>query len=207
MFWEGVNTLVAKARQGDGPALDLLCRLAQPYLLRLAQKMLGPGWPDKSVSDLTQETWVRAWQSIGDFEGADNDADTGAMLRAWLARTMKNVWHNQMRFDNAQCRMPEFGIVSLKGATASQSSQAGFDPPVSDPSPSENMRRDERQVLLERAVARLPDSSDRDIVRLRFFEGLAFAEIGQRLQRDESTIRYRLQRILEFLGAELKDLL
>ena len=207
MFWQGVCNLVDRARQGDTDALNDLCRLVQPYLLRLAQKVLGPGWPHKSISDLTQETWVRAWQGIGNFRGADNDEDTGALLRAWLAQTMKNVWHNQLRFDNAQCRNPSTGfVVALEGGTANDTSRAGKDPPVTDPTPSEYMRQKEQLVLLERAVGNLTDECDRDIVRLRFFDGLSFGQIGERLGRDESTIRYRLQRILEFLGDELKDL-
>lgn len=203
MLWDGVRTLIGKARLGDRAALDRLYALAQPYLLRLAQRVLGPGWPEKSVSDLTQETWLRAWQGIGDFQGAESDADTGALFRAWLARTMKNVWLNDRRHDNALCRRPPAGIVPLAG---DDSAAPGHDPPGGDGTPSENVRRQEQRQLLERAVADLPDPADRDVVRLRFFEGLSFAQIGQRLGRDESTVRYRLQRILEFFGEKLKDL-
>jgi DNA-directed RNA polymerase specialized sigma24 family protein len=47
---------------------------------------------------------------------------------------------------------------------------------------------------------------DREIVRLRFFEGLSFPKIGERFGRDESTIRERFQDILQKLAQELKEL-
>lgn len=203
MLWDGVTALVARAKQGDTEALERLYRLAQPYLLQLAQRTLGPGWPEQSLSDLTQETWLRAWQAIGDFQGADNDADTGALLRAWFARTLKRVWLNQIRYENAQRRKPTAGSVPLTSCTP-DSSGSGLDPAASDPTPSENVREQESRSLVERALEKLPDAADREIVRLRFFEGLSFAQIGERLGRDESTIRYRLQRVLDFLGDELK---
>jgi RNA polymerase sigma factor (sigma-70 family) len=202
MLWEGITALIANAKGGDAEALERLYRVVQPYLLRLAQQTHGPGWPDKSVSDLTQETWLHAWRALDQFHGADNDADTGALLRAWFARTMKNLWLNQRRNDQAQRRMPAAGIVSL--TRPEDTSGAMHDPAARDPSPSTNVREKEGRELLEQALARLPDSVDREILRLRFFEALSFAQIGARLGRDESTIRYRLQRALEFLGDELK---
>jgi RNA polymerase sigma factor (sigma-70 family) len=203
MLWDGVTALVARAKQGDTEALERLYQTAQPYLLRLAQRTLGPGWPEQSLSDLTQETWIRAWQAIGDFQGADNDADTGALLRAWFARTMKRAWLNQIRHENAQRRKPTAGLVSLMDHVP-EDSRPGLDPAATDPTPSENVREQEGRFLLEQALEKLTDSSDREVVRLRFFEGLSFTQIGERLGRDESTIRSRLPRVLDFLGTELK---
>jgi RNA polymerase sigma-70 factor (ECF subfamily) len=201
MSWDGVHALVQQAKQGDREALARLYGMAQPYLLGLAQKLLGPGWPNKSVSDLTQETWMRAWQGIHNFHGAAGDADTAALFRAWLARTMKNVWRNDVRFANARCRKGPAGGVpfdpdcDLPGQPCSR-----------DLTPSENLRWEEQRSLVRQALGKLPDPGDGEIVRLRFFEGLSFPEIGKRLGCDESTVRYHLQRILEFLGRELKGL-
>jgi len=113
------------------------------------------------------------------------------------------VWLNQIRHANAQRRKPAAGLVSLTNRTPADS-QPAPEPAATDPTPSENAREQEGRFLLERALEKLPDSSDREVVRLRFFEGLSFAQIGERLGRDESTIRSRLQRVLDFLGNELK---
>jgi RNA polymerase sigma-70 factor (ECF subfamily) len=205
MQWEGVHQLIRQARAGDREALDRLYVLAQPYLLRLAQRLLGPSWPHESVSDLTQDTWLHALQGLGGFEGAANDADTGALFRAWLARTMKNARLNDVRFDAAKCRRGPLGTVPLDPAEPGDSSPGG-DPPGRDQTPSENVRRQEQRTLIQQALHKLSEPDDWEIVRLRFFEELSFAEIGKRLGRDESTVRYHLQRILEYLGEELKGL-
>jgi RNA polymerase sigma-70 factor (ECF subfamily) len=201
MSWDGVHALVQQARQGDRDALARLYALAQPYLLGLAQKLLGPGWPNKSVSDLTQETWLRACQGIHDFRGALGDEDTAALVRAWLARTMKNVWRNDLRFASAGRRKGQENSIPL---------EPGCDLPGQpcspEPTPSENLRGSEQRSLIQQALHKLPDPGDVEIVRLRFFEGLSFPEIGKRLGCDESTVRYHLHRILEFLGRELKGL-
>jgi len=207
MPWEGVRTLVESAKSGDKHASESLYALAQPYLLGLAQKLLGPSWPNKSISDLIQETWLRAWQFIRDFKGADNDADTAALFRAWLSRMMKNIRLNDIRFDNAKCRQHPAGLVSLAQASPDGVSHSAIDPPGSDPTPSQNLRNKEQLLLLEEAIKKLPNPSDGEILRFRFFHGLSFCEIGERLKRDESTIRYRLQQILDILGSELRELL
>src|SRR5581483_12094933 len=97
MQWDGVHELVGKARAGDREAADRLYALARPYLARRAADLLGPNWPEKSISDLIQETWLRAWKAIARFEGGGDDANTGALFRAWLATTMRNIWLNELR--------------------------------------------------------------------------------------------------------------
>jgi RNA polymerase sigma factor (sigma-70 family) len=205
MSWDGIRSLIDSAQRGDPEAATRLYALAQPYLLTVAQKLLGAGWPHKSSSDLTQETWLRAWQAIRDFRGAATDADTAALFRAWLARTMRNARLNDVRFDAAKCRRHPDGIVPLADGAAGDSTPAA-DPPGRDPSPSFNLHAEEQLRMLEAAIRKLPNPGDEEIVRLRFFQGLSYTEIGTRLRRDESTIRYRVQRILQFLGAELTEL-
>lgn len=201
MEWAGVRELVERARNGDAAAVERLYALARPYLLALAQKLLGPGWPHKSISDLMQETWARAWKGLPGFTGAESDDDTAALLRAWLARTMKNVRLNEARFDAATCR----GGPLLQLPLGRASDSVGSDPPARDATPSEAARQDERLDLVRRALGELP-TADAELVRLRFFDGLSFDEVGQHVGRDESTVRHHLQRILKRLGGELKGL-
>ena len=60
-------------------------------------------------------------------------------------------------------------------------------------------RTDER-ARLEEAIARLP-SPDREVVRLRSFEGLAFGEVAERLALpDQAAARYAYRRGLRSLG-------
>ncbi len=69
MLWDGVHALVQRAKSGEREAVDALYRLTLPYLCRLAQKLMGPGWPDKSVSDLIQQSWLRPGKGFRAFRG------------------------------------------------------------------------------------------------------------------------------------------
>ena len=104
MKWEGVHVLVQAAKAGDTAAVGKLYQMVQPYLLRQAKKLLGPAWTHQSVSDLTQGTWVRVLKGISSFDGGGDDANTGALLRAWLLKTMKHVRCNDIRFETCQKR-------------------------------------------------------------------------------------------------------
>jgi RNA polymerase sigma factor (sigma-70 family) len=202
MHWSGVHVLVHKAQQGDRQAMDCLVALARPFLLRQAQKLIGPSWPEKSISDLTQQTWIRAWTHIASFRGGNDDANTGALFRAWLQTIMTNVWRNDIRRPQ-----PRVGLAP-SGGTDSSTSQAGLaNVPAADPTPSAYVRQDEQRAVLQQALDGLPEVA-RQIVQLRFFaqEKLSFAEIGERLGCDESTVRYHLDRILKDLANQLKGL-
>src|SRR5438552_1718220 len=49
MSWDGVYALVEAARTGDPDAWTDLHALVQDYLLGVAQKLLGRGWPHESA--------------------------------------------------------------------------------------------------------------------------------------------------------------
>src|SRR5438270_7953899 len=114
--WDGVHDLIARAKAGDGQAWGALHKMAGPYLLNKAQRLLGPSWAHESVSDLTQEAWQRIVTGIVGFEGGKDDLQTAPMFRAWMRRTLKNAHANRLRAGQAQFRNPPSGKISLDGA-------------------------------------------------------------------------------------------
>ena len=74
MQWDGVHALVERAKQGDKQSWAQLCLLAEPYLIRRAEKLLGPGWRQRSVPDLVSKTWLQALQGLDSFVGGKDDA-------------------------------------------------------------------------------------------------------------------------------------
>jgi len=54
----------------------------RPRLEQLAQSHS----PNQSVSDLVHDAWLRAWQKLDQFQGAQDEAHALAMFRAWLAQ-------------------------------------------------------------------------------------------------------------------------
>ncbi len=118
---------------------------------------------------------------------------------------MKNVQHNDVRFHNALCRNSPMDVVRIGTPGGDDSAYHAPEPPGREATPSTDMRQVEQRERIEQALLALDDAADADIVRWRFFDGMSLAEIGQRLGRDESTVRYRLQRALDGLGEQLRD--
>jgi len=168
---------------------------------------LGADWPEQSVSDLLQGTWLRAWEGLGSFRGGTNDEETTALLRAWLGQTLRNVHSNDRRARNTKGRKPPPGMVSLNGAALADSTKTtGFDPPAHASTPSANARTKERASTIRDALERLSDPKDREIILLRFFEGLSLAQIARRLQMSYDEVRERFHKSLRRLEPSLKEL-
>jgi RNA polymerase sigma factor (sigma-70 family) len=201
MLWNGVDALVRRAQQGDETAWQPLFALVQPDLLSCAVRSLGPGWPGQSVSDLTQDTWVRAWKALGTFTGGNDDAQTGAMLRAWLGQTMKNVWRNDVRAAGAQRRQAPAGTVAIDGPTADSSALPGR-----DPTPSTPLHHADRQRRVGAALEQIADAIDREIVRRYFFHGDSLTAIAGQLGVSLDRVRLGFHRSLELLRPYLDDL-
>jgi DNA-directed RNA polymerase specialized sigma24 family protein len=97
MQWLGIHALVQRAKTGDRRAWEELDALVLPYLLNLADRLLDKTWPYRSSSDLLQDVRLRAWQNLHQFQGGDDDLQTGILFRAWLARIMRNCHSNGRR--------------------------------------------------------------------------------------------------------------
>jgi RNA polymerase sigma-70 factor, ECF subfamily len=208
MQWDGVHGLVQRARAGDQEAWDRLVVMVQPYLLQTAHGLVRTNGPDRSYQDLTQETWIRAWRGLHDFRGGGDDAQTAALLRAWLRSILKRVASNIHRADTAQRRKMPPGTVRLDGARAGDSTgHVGTTELAADAStPSANLRAEECRDRIGEALARLADPKDREIVRLQFFEGLSLTRIAERLGLTLDEVRGRFHASLRHLEPWLRDL-
>ena len=103
----------------------------------------------------------------------------GRPVRPWLARVLRN-----RAYDNRQT------------TRRSRAREAAADPPAEIPSGEQFQVS--RQLLEE--IAELP-ATDRELVMLRYWEGLTAAECAARLCRPSSTVRTQLQRAI----ARLRD--
>jgi len=84
---ESDQDLIERARAGDGPAFGVLVRRHHKSIFRLSLHMLR----DKAeAEDVTQETFVRAWQSLARFEG-------NSQPYTWLYRIAVNLSLNVIR--------------------------------------------------------------------------------------------------------------
>lgn len=104
---------------------------------------------------------------------------------AWIATTIRNVAAKRLR-GAGRLRQREQAAALPEGLPSSAELAA---------------RLDLEQVLLQ-AVSALP-IGEREVVQLRYFEGLATPQIAAALALGESTVRARLQRAVASLRARL----
>jgi RNA polymerase sigma-70 factor (ECF subfamily) len=204
----GFGDLLARARAGDPAATEELLARVRPWLTQLARQHADPRQADASASDLVQEAWLRAWQKLDQFQGAADEAQALAMFRAWLARIVTRVGLNSMRDGDAQRRRPPGKLLRLDvhRADAAGDAAAALDPSAAGPTPSAGAQADEQSRLVHEALDRLTDPLGRDIVRLRFFEGLSLRQAAERLGLNHETARQRYHAALGRLQQDLDEL-
>ena len=69
------------------------------------------------------------------------------------------------------------------------------------------MGLNERLRAVRSALERITDAADREVLRLRFFDGWSLRQIARHLRLNHEHVRQRYHALLEQLERELKELL
>jgi len=171
--------LVARVRSGDGTAYAVL---VDRYGHRLHAMLLHLAAGDAELAgEFTQEAFVRAFANLDQFAGRSG-------FYTWLWRLARN-----RAIDLLARKRPQATDLS----TLQPSSNAA--------APGARLEQDELRAGVQRALARLPIDS-REIIVLREFDQLDYAEIADVLDLAEGTVKSRLNRaraaLRELLAAE-----
>ncbi len=167
-----------RAAQADRAAFEVLYRRYLDRVYGYAFYQLGD---HHDAEDATERTFLAALQALPTYR------DDGATFRAWLFRIAHNTIANARR---SRFRRRTEPLPANLEPAAPNADPAGL---VAD---AEELRR----VL--RAVAGLPEDR-RQVVLLRFVDGLTSREIGQVMDRSEGAARVLLHRALRDLAAAL----
>lgn len=182
---------IERLKRGDATAFEVLVadRSGEIYglLFRLTEN-------PEEARDLTQETFLRAFQNIGNFRG---DAD----LRTWIYRIAINQARNRWRWWR---RRKQDATVSLDAPdgpfgqplNATLRAEGGGDPE------QQTLAR-ERERALRSALTTL-GSAYREAVVLRDIEGFSYEEIAVTLEISIGTVKSRLSRGREELRRKLE---
>jgi RNA polymerase sigma-70 factor (ECF subfamily) len=202
---DGFHDLVRRAQAGDRQAMNRVLELLRPHLEAQARRYADPARASASVSDLVQEVRLRAWQKIDQFRGGTTDEQTLALFRAWLGQIVQRLGLNAQRRRKAQRRQPPQPLVPLSPSAGegAPSRAGGIDPVADGPTPSVNVRADEEARLVQAALEKIPDETDRAILRLRFFDGLSLRQTALQLGLGYDKVRDRYQLLLQRLEREL----
>ncbi len=182
-------SLVARCREGDRAAFGDFVRAFQDRVFGVCLRISGDR---NDAADATQETFVRALESIARF-------DERAAVFTWLYRIAVNLAIDQRR------RRGRGGVVPLDGRRGRDNSAGSLgDRLAADgPGPDERLHATEREAAVAKAIVEL-DEEQRVVVVLRDIDGLDYAQIAEVLQLPVGTVKSRLFRGRMMLKEKLR---
>ena len=130
------------------------------------------------AEEIAQETFIRAFRSLGDFRG-------DSQVRSWLYRIATNLSLNSV---TRRREYPSDTIPDL----------------IAPDSPARQAESSELREHLESAIAALPDNLRRPLV-LREFEHRTYDEIAGELDIPLNTVRTRILRARQALRKDLEE--
>ncbi|TWU28458.1 sigma-70 family RNA polymerase sigma factor [Bythopirellula polymerisocia] len=191
--------LLNRARDGGDQAVDTLLSHYRPYLKLLARlrnrRQLQAKYDD---SDLVQETLVQVHRNLSQFRGG-----TEAEFAAWLRTLMSRVGDQHRRHYEAQKRDAN-AEQQLEQQFEESSQLVGRMFTSAEGSPSEQVSRRERAVVLSQALMQLPDDY-REALILNRFEGLSMSQVAERMGRTVDSVQKLLARGVVELRRLMED--
>jgi RNA polymerase sigma-70 factor (ECF subfamily) len=138
------------------------------------------------TEDLAQSAYHDALRALDRWEGRGKGS-----FRKWLLGILRNKFRRKLAGALAERRDARREVAL---GDVDRSASSGGDPCL------QVLRAEDREHLL-RAVEALPDKWRR-VVHLRYFEGLAWREVGERLDLSEEAAQMLCHRALKSLHAE-----
>jgi RNA polymerase sigma-70 factor, ECF subfamily len=175
------DVFLEKLRRGDAAAYEQLVAEYSGDVYALLFRLTSDS---EEARDLTQETFLRAFQSIKRFRG-------DASLKTWIYRIAINQARNRWRWWRRRKR----DVTVSLDATDDQRDQslAATLPSDNSLNPEEETLAKEREGQLRTALLGLR-SSYREAVILRDVEGFSYEEIAETLQISIGTVKSRISR-------------
>ncbi len=185
------SDFIEKLKAHDSAAFDTLIVRFSGDIFALLYRLTENA---EEAGDLTQETFLSAFRSIGKFRG-----DAG--LKTWLFRIAINESRNRFRWWKRRRRDQTVSLDSLIGSTEMTVSETIADASIS---PEDEVLRRERESALRMALLDLPVVF-REAVILCDIEGLSYEETALALDVGLGTVKSRISRGREELRRRLKD--
>jgi RNA polymerase sigma-70 factor (ECF subfamily) len=196
---QSVADLLARARGNAPEHLDRLFATCRNYLA-LAARAHVETWLRAKVdaSDLVQQTMLEAYRDFAHFRGS-----TEAEWLAWLRRILAHNAANFVRHYQGAGKRQAKREVPL-AAPGDGRPACGADVPDPGESPSQQLVRQERELQVADALARLqPDH--REVIQLRNLQRLSFQEVAERMGRSRPAVQMLWMRALQKLQEALTE--
>jgi RNA polymerase sigma-70 factor (ECF subfamily) len=183
--------LIARSKQGDLTAFNLLVELYQRPLFNLCLRMLAS---PQAAEDATQEAFIAAFRAIDRFRGSSEEAGSTAGFRAWLFRIGVNACYDELRRRRSR---PAVSLDEPRG-------EGGRALEIPNPGPAldELAQTAELGGVIQEGLNSLP-SEQRLAVVLYDVQGLDYVEIAHVMGISLGTVKSRINRARSRLRAFL----
>ena len=161
-----------RARKGDKSAYGEIYKFYLSRIFRFALYLTGD---EALAEDLTQETFIKTWNYLPRFD------ERKGTVQALLFTTARNLVIDYQRKKKEE-RIPEDG--------------GGFISSSEDP--VEGFSRTEQIENVRKSLSILP-GTDREVIILRYFEDMSFADISKVVGKEEGALRVQVHRALKLL--------
>ena len=175
------DQFLERLRRGEVAAFERLVAERSSDVYALLYRLTSDA---EEARDLTQETFLRAFQSISRFRG---DAD----LKTWIYRIAINQARNRWRWWKRRRRDVTVSLDDNRGPSEQPLSASLRNEDA--PDPEQETLAHEREGQLRRALLGLR-SAYREAVILRDVEGFSYEEIATTLEISIGTVKSRLSR-------------
>ena len=173
------QALVAACLDGHNAAFDVIVERHRRSVYQICYRFVGN---HEDASDLSQETFVKAWRGLRGFKGQ-------AQLSTWLYRIAVNTCLNRV-----QAKAPPTETIESDAFEDTTTVDAGT-----------RVLRDERARAVRRAIAQLPEKQRATLI-LRSYQDLSHREIAAVLGSSVGAVKanffHALANLKKLLGSE-----
>ena len=177
------RALVLRTREGEVDAYGDLVRRYQSMVFNTCFRLCGER---RQAEDLTQETFLRAYERLHTF-------DEGRPFAPWIRTVAANLCYNHLESGKAESW--ELGledeVVQIRDTGQS--------------APEQIYERKLEDQIVRAAILRLPPQQ-RTVIELRHFQSLSYEEISAALDISVSKVKTDLFRARKTLERLLEDL-
>lgn len=183
------SDLIARCQRGETEAFDTL---VTRYRQRTYSMIYNMVHNEQDAWDLAQDSFVKAWKSIGRFRGQSS-------FFTWLYRIVMNVTIDSLRKKQIQGGTEFDDQIGLQNIDP-----ASHTAPKSEPLPAKKLEHAEIRQRIDAAIARL-SPEHRAVILMRETDGLQYEEIAAVLDCSLGTVMSRLFYARKKLQVMLKD--
>lgn len=178
---------VAAVLKGDREAFGDLVRRYQGRLVNFLNRLLGDY---EEAHDVAQEVFFKVYQALDRY-------DPSYRFSTWLFRVAQNAAIDRLRKRRLQ-------LVSMQVPDGDSEGEREWEFPTDDPDPYDRARQGERRTAIRDAVEALPWEY-RELILLRHYADLAYAEIAELKEMPLGTVKNKLFRARRMLAEQLDE--